>query len=330
MNLEAEIVAAEKRIRPYIRETPVEDSPSLSQSADCRALLKLENYQVTGSFKIRGALSKMLSLTPEAREHGVIAASSGNHGAALAYAREILDCQGLIAVPESASPAKVEAIRARGAEVVTCGGDAILAERWAREEAAQRGVPYVSPYNDLQVVAGQGTVGVELDRQLEKIDTVYVAVGGGGLISGTACWLKAKRPEVEIVGCSPSNSAVLHESLLAGQVLDMDSLPTLSDGTAGGMEANSITFELCEKYIDRFVTVSEDEIASAMRLIIEKHHMLVEGAAAVPVAAFLKDRELHAGKNVVMVLCGANVSVDVLRQVLGTTAAGTTALGATP
>lgn len=316
MNIEQEVLAAEARIRGYVRETPVEESPELGARGACRAVLKLENYQVTGSFKIRGALNKLLTIDPAQRVRGVVAASSGNHGAAVAYASRVLGCDGLIAVPADASPTKIEAIRAYGAEVERRDGDGVLAEIWARREAERRDVPYVSPYNDADVVGGQGTVGLELDRQLERIDTVYVAVGGGGLISGLAGFLKSRRPGVEIVGCSPKNSAVLYESLRAGRVLELESLPTLSDGTAGGMEDDSITFELCQHAIDRFVVVSEAEIADAMRLVIERHHMLIEGAAAVPVAAFLRDRERHAGKTVVLVLCGANVSLDVLRQVL--------------
>ena len=316
-NVEEEVLAAEARIRSYVRETPVEDSPTLSRRGGCRAVLKLENYQVTGSFKVRGALNKVLSLTAEERAGGVVAASSGNHGAALAYAQQALGCRATIVVPEDASPTKVEAIRARGAEVVVHGSDCVIAETWARQEARRRGVPYVSPYNDARVVGGQGTIGLELDRQLERIDTVYVAVGGGGLISGIAGYLKRRRGDLEVVGCSPASSAVMYESLRAGRILDLESRPTLSDGTAGGVEGGALTFELCREHVDRFVLVSEEEIARAMRLVIEHHHMLIEGAAGVPVAAFLRDRDRHAGKHVVLVLCGANVGLDVLRRVLG-------------
>ncbi len=316
MNVEQESLDAEKRIRAHIRETPVEASPVLGGDQS-RVHLKLENYQVTGSFKVRGALNKLLSLAPDDRKNGVVAASSGNHGAATAYACEVLGCPATIVIPEDASPAKVEAIRARGADIVVHGNDCVVAEAWGREEAARRGVPYLSPYNDALVVGGQGTIGIELERQLEEIDTIYVAVGGGGMISGIAGYLKTRRPQLEVVGCSPENSAVMCESLRAGRVLDLESLPTLSDGTAGGMEADSLTFELCQENIDRFVLVSERQIAESMRLVIEHHHMLIEGAAAVPVAAFLEERERQSGKNVVLVLCGANVSADVLRRVLG-------------
>lgn len=316
MDILNEIAAAESRIRDHVRQTPVEDSPALGDAGGCRAILKLENYQVTGSFKIRGALNKLLSLGEEASSRGVIAASSGNHGAALSYALAALGRRGTVVVPEGCSPAKLDAIRAHGAEVVVRGRDSVDSEIWAREEAERRGIPYVSPYNDPLVVGGQGTIGVELGRQVSRIDAIYVAVGGGGLVSGIATYLRSIAPEIEVNACSPANSAVMYESLRAGRVIELESSPTLSDGTAGGVELDAITFDICREQIDRFLLVSEEEIEEAMRLLIGRHHMLVEGAAAVPVAAFLKDGRRLAGKNVVLVLCGANVSLEVLRRVL--------------
>lgn len=316
MPIDQDVADAAARIAPYIRETPVEESPFLSRQGGDRVFLKLENYQVTGSFKARGAMSRLLAMDGDERRRGFVVASSGNHGAAVAYAQQRIGGRGLIAVPESASPAKVEAIRARGAEVVYHGRDAILTERWARAEAERRGVPYVSPYNDPLVVAGQGTVGFELARQLERIDTIYMSVGGGGLLSGVAGYLKAQNPDLEVVGTSPRNSAVMYESIRAGEVLDLDSLPTLSDGTAGGVEAGAITFETCRELIDRFVLVEEDEIAAGMRLVAEHHHAMIEGAAGAAVAAYLKDGERRLDGCSVIVLCGANVSLEVFRRVL--------------
>lgn len=314
------IESAEKRIRPFLRETPVEPSPALSRYGAGRAWLKLENFQVTGSFKVRGALNALLSLPDEERRRGFVAASSGNHGAALAYAQGIAGCRGLIVVPEDASPAKVEAIRAQGAEVVAKGEDCVVSERWARKEAVRRGAVYVSPYNDPRIIAGQGTLALELDRQLNALgadlDAVYVAVGGGGLISGVASVLEERRPGVEIIGCSPENSAVMAASVRAGRLLDLPSKPTLSDGTAGGVEEGSITFELCRRLVDRFVLVTEEEIADAMRRVIGNHHLMIEGAAGVAAAAFLKDRDRNADRHAAIVLCGANLSLDVLRRVL--------------
>ncbi len=311
-----EVLAAEARIRPWVRETPVEASPGLGAATGGRVFLKLEGYQKTGSFKLRGAINKLLTLDSETRRRGVVAASSGNHGAAVAYAVGELGGRAVVFVSDEASPAKVAAIEALGAEIRRQAGDPVLAERAARCYAEDHGMAYVSPYNDPAVIGGQGTLGVELARQLERVDAVYLALGGGGLASGVAGYLKSVHPDVEIVACSPENSAVMIDSLAAGRLLDLESKPTLSDGTAGGVEAGAITFVLCRALVDRCVKVSEDEIRDAMRWVIRHHHALVEGAAGVAVAACLKDRGRLAGRHAAVVLCGANVSLETLRAVL--------------
>ena len=317
-----EVLAAEERIRPHVRETPVELSHVLGELGGARVWLKLENLQATGSFKLRGATSKLLSLGALERARGVVAASSGNHGLGVAHALRAAGGRGVVFVPEGASPTKVEAIRAYGVEVREVRGDPVRAERAARRWAEEEGLVYVSPYNDPAVVGGQGTVGVELARQLGRIDAVFVALGGGGLISGVAGYLRSLGETVlgrglEVVACSPESSPVMHESVRAGRILELDSAPTLSDGTAGGVEEGAITFELCRRLVDRFVLVSEEEIAAAMRLVIGRHHTLIEGAAGAAVAGYLKAKERYRGRNVAIVLCGANVSLETLRRVLG-------------
>jgi threonine dehydratase len=176
---------------------------------------------------------------------------------------------------------------------------------------------YVSPYNDPRVVAGQGTVGLELDRQLGDCDRVYVAVGGGGLIGGIGAWLREQRPGIEIVACSPQRSPVMHASLAAGRIVELPAHDTLSDATAGGIEPGSVTFSLCQRVVDRSVVVGEAEIASALRLVLERHHTLIEGAAACAVAGYLGDRDRPRGDAAAIVLCGANIGLDTLRAVLG-------------
>lgn len=307
---------AERRIRDHIRETPVEPSTYLSRVGHSRVNLKLENWQITGSFKLRGAVNKFLSLSAENKAQHLVTASSGNHGNAFAHVLKRFDAKGTIYLPETASPAKVEALAAYGVDLELYGDDCIRAEMFAKKMAQERDQIYVSPYNDPEIIGGQATVGVELARQLNEINVVLVPVGGGGLISGIAGFLKSVHPGVEIIGCQPENSRVMFESIRAGELLDLGSLPTLSDGTAGGIEAGSITFDLCRVFVDDFILVSEDEIATALRLLLEKHHMLVEGAAALSVAAFLKDMERFEGKNVVLVLSGSKISLDSLKQVL--------------
>jgi len=301
------------RISPHVRHTPAEYSHALSEVSGAEVYLKLENLQATGSFKLRGATNALLSIGTGATR--VVAASSGNHGMAVAHAARVAGLYPLIFVPEGAAPSKVEAIEALGAEIRRVEGDPVLAETTARTHADETGLPYLSPYNDPRVVAGQGTIGVELASDLDRVDVLFASVGGGGLISGAGGYLKGARG-TRVVACSPVNSAVMHESLRAGRVLDLPSLPTLSDGTAGGVEPGAITFDLCREIVDDSLTVSEDEIRVAMRLIIGRHHTLIEGSAAVAVAAFLQTADRWAGKQVAIVLCGANVGIGVLKKVL--------------
>ncbi len=316
MTLYTQVTLAEGRIRPYVRETPVEESLPLGAMGQSRVFLKLENIQHTGSFKLRGATNKLLTLSPAERASGVVTASSGNHGAAVAYALSRLGARGLIVVPETASPTKVDMIRRYGAEVLFHGNDSVVSETYARQLAQERGLPYISPYNDPAIVAGQGTIGLELARQVTPIDAVFVTVGGGGLISGIAGYLKAVYPGVQIIGCLPENSPVMAESVRAGHIVEMESLPTLSDGSAGGIEADAITFALCRELVDDYVLVSESQIADAIRLIVDGHHMLIEGAAGVAVAGYMHRRDAFPGGNVVVVLCGANISREALRAIL--------------
>lgn len=314
--LPADIVLAANRIAPHVRETPLDHSRYFSDQCGANVYLKLENLQHTGSFKLRGAFNKVLSLTPDERRAGCVAASSGNHGAAIAYAMKKLGVTGVIFVPEQTSPTKVDAIKRAGGEVRFFGTDGLDTEQHAREYAKQNGMAYLSPYNDEQVIAGQGSVGVEIARQLPKTDAVFVAVGGGGLIGGVGAFLKSVNPDIAIVSCQPDASKVMTESVRAGEILDLPSEPTLSDGTAGGIEGGAITFDLCRGLIDRYVTVSEEQIAAAMRGFIDSHHQLPEGAAGVAIAGLLEVAGDYQGKNVVVIVCGGNISRETLKKVI--------------
>ncbi|MFB3078124.1 MAG: threonine/serine dehydratase, partial [Lysobacterales bacterium] len=269
--LAANVILAANRIAPHIRETPLDYSPFVSDLTGANVFLKLENLQFTGSFKLRGAFNKLLSLTPEQRAGGCVAASSGNHGAAVAFAMSKLGTQGVIFVPEGTSTTKMEAIKRTGGEVRFFGTDALDTEIHARQYAAENDMCYLSPYNDEDVVAGQGTCGVEIAQQLPQLDAIFVAVGGGGLISGVGCFLKSVNPKMSVVDCQPAASAVMTESVKAGEIVELPSQPTLSDGTAGGIEADAITFDLCRVVTDDYVLVSEEQIAEAMRQFIDAH-----------------------------------------------------------
>jgi len=318
MDIATEVITAEKRIRPYIRETILEYSPHFSKLTGAEVHFKLENLQHTGSFKLRGAMNKILSLTRARRERGVVTASTGNHGAAIAYGIGKLDSKGIVFVPQNASAGKVQTIERLGAEVQFFGDDMTDTEAHARNFAQKNGLTYISPYNDLQVIGGQGTIAVELVKELNKIDAVFVALGGGGLISGIAGYLKSIYPGVDIFGWSPQNSQVMIRSVVAGKILELPSLPTISDGTAGGIEPGALTFDLCRELIDNYETVTEEEIKASLRDFLQTQHMLIEGAAAVAVAAMVKRRHRIAGKNVIVIICGANISIEMLRTVINT------------
>ena len=318
VDIRTEALEAEKRIRPHIRETPVDFSPYLSQIGNCRVYLKLENLQITGSFKLRGAVNKLLSLSDEARERGVVTASTGNQGAAIAYLLKKFNCRGTIYLPENASPAKIDALRLYEADLKFYETDCVKTEIFAKKIAEKNNQVFISPYNDPKIIGGQGTIGVELARQIKAVDTVLVPVGGGGLISGIAGYLKSIDKNIEIIGCQPENSAIMYESIKAGSIIEMESKPTISDGTAGGIEQGAITFSICKHYVDDYILVTEDEIKEAIRLILEKHHILIEGAAALSVASFIKARERFESRNVVLVLSGARLDLNTLKEVLST------------
>jgi len=316
MEIYREVKKAEKRIRKFIRKTPLEFSPYLSQVCKCNVYLKLESEQLTGSFKIRGAFNKLLSCKNEFK-NGFFTASTGNHGKAVGFVSKMLDIKGTVYVPKNVSKAKLETLRSYDIKIKRYDGSSGETEIHARRIAEKRGIPFISPYNDMDIVAGQGTVGIEILADLPNVDVILVCIGGGGLISGIAGYLKHKNKKIKVIGCEPANSCAMSASIKAGKVIDVRHRLTLSDGSAGGVEPDSITFDFCKKYVDEYVQVSEKEIRDGMALIIEKHHKIVEGAAAVPVASLIKKKNLFANKNVVVVLSGLGVGIDTIRKVIG-------------
>jgi len=312
----SEVQAAEARIRPYVRETPLERSPFLSELGGGDVYLKLENQQLSGSFKLRGAMNKILSLSSEDRARPVVTASSGNHAAAVAYTLDRFGGRGIIYLPESVAKAKVDALSPYDVELRFVGGDSIVGELEAKKVAADESWTFVSPYSDAQIIGGQGTIALEIERQGDTVNTIFVPVGGGGLIAGIAGYLKARDASIHVVGCQPENSRVMAESVKAGKILELDSEPTLADGTAGGLDPDAITFPICQRVVDEFAVLSEDAIAAAMRFMVEKHYMLIEGAAALSVAAYLADPTRYRDQSVVLVVSGKKVSLDTLTRVL--------------
>lgn len=307
--------AAADRISDIIEHTSLDRSAAFSEASAADVYFKRENQQLTGSFKIRGASNRLATLTDEQRARGCVAASSGNHGAAVACAMQRLKTDGVIFVPEQTSKAKVDAIKSYGGNVQFFGTDGLDTEQHARAYAEKNDMYYLSPYNDREVIAGQGTCGVEIRDQLPDVDAVFIAIGGGGLVSGVASVLKAHNPDIRIYGCQPEASAVMAKSVEAGEILDLPSDATLSDGTAGGIEANAITFELCSALVDEFILVSEAEIAAAMRSYIAAEKEALEGAAGVALAGMLQRKDAVVGRKVAVVICGGNVSQQVLDSI---------------
>jgi len=307
---------AARRIARYIKRTGLVRSETFSDDLGANVFFKLENLQTTGSFKLRGATNRLMTLTEEELAKGCVAASSGNHGAAVACAMQELGATGVIFVPKQTSEVKVGKIESYGGTVQYFGSDGLDTEQHAREYAEQNGMLYLSPYNDEQVIAGQGTCGIEILEQLPDIDAVFIAVGGGGLIGGVGSVLKASNPDIAVYGCQPKASAVMAHSVEAGEILDIPSAATISDGTAGGIEAGAITFPLNQSVVDEFVIVDEQQIAAAMRLYIGHEHHAIEGAAGVAVAGLLAKKEAIAGQNVVVIICGGNIAEDKLNAIM--------------
>ena len=305
---------AYNNIKKHIVKTPLIHSKNLSSISDSNVFLKLENFQYTGSFKLRGAINKILNLSD--KSIAVVAASSGNHGAAIAYSLRKLNMKGLVYVPENAVPSKVKLIKKYGIKIRYSGNDSLIAELSAISYAKENNLSFVSPYNDIDVISGQGTIGVEMINQMKDLDVVFITVGGGGLISGVGGYLKSINSNIKIIGCSPENSPVMKISLNKGKIIEYDSLPTLSEGSAGGIERDSITYNFCEEFIDDFYLVSEEEIIENIKFFIANEKLLIEGAAAVSVAAFLKNKKLFNGMNVGIIICGGNIGNDTLKSIL--------------
>lgn len=300
-------------IKKFIIKTPFYYSERLSNETNSKIFLKLENFQKTGSFKVRGALNKILNIN---NSKDVIAASSGNHGAAVSYALSKKNMSGTIYVPENVKNSKVQNIQSFGSKVIKFGEDCLDAENEAIRVSKEKNLTFVSPYNDLDVISGQGTIGVEILEDNNEIDVIFITVGGGGLISGVSSYLKSINPNIKVIGCSPSNSSIMINSIKEGKIVNTESKDTLSDGSAGGVEEGSITFEMCKNLIDDYCLVSEDDIALQIKNSLNVDKMLIEGSAAVAIAAAIKMKSQLINKNVAILICGGNIGSDTLNKIL--------------
>jgi threonine dehydratase len=311
----ADILAARRRIAGVAAVTPLEHSRPLSAHTGAEVYLKLECAQVTGSFKVRGAANALLA---EPDRSPAIACSAGNHALGMAHAAALCGVQVTLVLPRNASPAKVAALRRYPVHLILHGEGYDDAEAEALRLAAAEGLRFISPYNHPHVITGQGTVGAEILEQLPNVDTLLVGVGGGGLISGVGVWARAVNPHIRVIGVQAERSAAMLASLQAGQIVTAPDLPTLADGLAGNIDPHSITFPIVRRVVDTMLTVSEDQIAAAMRWLLDEHHLVVEGSAAVGVAALLHGLvDGVAGRRAVALLCGRNISSETFLRVVG-------------
>jgi len=311
------VLIAREAIAPFVKATPTVRSSFLSSFCGCNVFLKLENQQVTGSFKPRGVFNKLLHLTTDERKSGVVTASAGNHGQAVAYAAQQLGFSATVVLPEGMPRVKVEGIRSYGAEVVICGRFFDEAEEKAKELATSSGRVFVSAYNDALVVAGHGTLGLEVLEEVPKVSAVIVPVGGGGLIAGVVAE-KTVKPGLRVFGVQSEASPVMRDSLRAGRIVDLQNphAVTIAEGLFGGLEKDAITFEIVRDCVDDVFVVKESSLRRAVRLLWDEEHQRVEGSGAAGVALLLENKGLFAGETVVAVVTGGNIDESLFRSIV--------------
>jgi len=310
------VQAARSRIEAVITRTPLIPSHQLSQP-DSNVFLKLESLQITGSFKLRGAANKLAALTDDEQARGVITVSSGNHGRAVSYLSKKLGVNAVVCISEAVPGNKVKAIRELGAEVIISGRTYDEANQSALQVKAERGLTFIHPFDDYHIIAGQGTIGLELIQDLPEVDTVIVPLSGGGLLCGIAKALKSINPSIYTIGVTMEHGAAVHESLKAGKIVQVDEYPTLADALPGGLgDENIYTFKMIQKYVDETVLVSEEEIADAVRFAVEEQRLVVEGGGAVGIAALKNGKICKRGKHTAIIISGGNIDTGILTRVL--------------
>ena len=309
------IKQARENIQESIKKTPLVECPTLEKMVGGKVFFKLENLQKTGSFKVRGALNRIANLTEEEKSHGVIASSAGNHAQGIALGATAQGIKSTIVMPETAPLAKVAATKNYGAEVVLCGQVYDDAYAKAREIEKETGAIFLHPFDDEYVIAGQGTIGLEILEDMSDIDVVLVPVGGGGILAGIATAVKSINPNIKVIGVESQNAASMTEAMKRGECCEVAACPTIADGIAV-KKVGCKTLELAKKYVDEIVTVSDEEIANAILFLMEKSKVVAEGAGATPVAAILAGKVDCNGKKVCAVVSGGNIDVNLIERVL--------------
>lgn len=306
---------ARKRIKPYVSQTPLHISDKLGDASH-QVYLKLENLHETSAFKIRGAANKMLTLSKAQQQKGVVAFSTGNHGVAVAHMAKQLEIQAVICISKRVPLNKVERPERMGAEVVKIGFNQDDAERYAYELEETEGLTVIPPFDDKEIIAGQGTIGLELLDQFPEIDTAIIPVSGGGLFSGIAKVLKHYNPSIQLIGVSIEKSPVMYESIQKGTIVSLEEEDTLADSLLGGIGANNqYTFAMCQTFMDQFVLLNEAEIAEAMVYMLKEHQLAVEGAAASSIAGLVSGKINLKGKQAACIITGRNVAMEKILNV---------------
>ncbi|MBI28342.1 MAG: hydroxyectoine utilization dehydratase EutB [Pelagibacteraceae bacterium] len=311
-----EIQSAQRKILPYINKTPLIKSNYLSQN-ESNIFLKLESMQITGSFKFRGALNKLLNLSADQKEKGVVAVSTGNHGKGVAYASNILKIKSLIFMSKLVPEYRKKAIEDLGAQVKIIGDNSDEADKYATDYAIKNNIEIIHPFDDLDIICGQGTIGLEMFSDLPEVDTIVVPTSGGGLIGGIAMAVKLQTPSVKIIGVSMKKGPSMYESLKHGKPVDVIEEETLADCLGGSIGLNNkYTFNIAKKYIDDFVLVDENQIAEGIKINFEKHKIISEGAAATGVIAIRDRLSKSIGKNVICLICGGNINSELFAKII--------------
>jgi len=308
-----EIKNAYLKIKGDILKTPLEYSSMLSKISGAHVFLKLEHLQYTGSFKIRGVLNKVKGLYKDTFQKTFIAASTGNHAAAFAFASQIFGFNAILFMPENVSDVKRDALKAYDIKKCLYGKNSMETEAKATAFAKENSGILIHPYNDPEIIKGQGTIGIEIQDQLPEVDTVLAPIGGGGLISGLSSYFDDNK--VKVIGCQPLNASEMYDSIKQGKIVPPSTLSTISDATAGGIEDNSLTFDICKNQLDGFELIKEDEIKKAVAFIVQYHQTIIEPGAALPVATLLHSKK-YKGRNVVLVLTGKKINHSLLTNII--------------
>ena len=310
-----QIQDAHKKILPYVNYTPLINSNFLSKNNTVK--LKLENFQITGSFKLRGAVNKLLSLSEDDKNKGVIAVSTGNHGKGVAYASKVLGIQSTIYMSSMVPEYRKEAIEKLGAKVEIIGKNSDEADLHAKQIAKEKNIPLIHPFDDEDIIIGQGTVGLEMLTEFPEVDTVIIPTSGGGLISGIAQAIKLQKPNTKIIAVSMERGPSMYESLKEGKPVDVEETETLADCLGGSIGLdNKFTFNIVQQYVDDFVLVSEEKIAEGIRINFLEHKIVSEGAAATSVMVVKEKLTSHLGKNIICLICGGNIDSELFNKVL--------------